>query len=90
MDKMLKEKDSELEKAKKENEKLRHDLNKADLAHQQEMMMRDIEKKEKESLDKIKSEMEILKNEKTLHQAEGVQHKAKLEKETAMAQVKLE
>ena len=90
MDKMLKEKDSELEKAKKENEKLRHDLNKADLAHQQEMMMRDIEKKEKESLDKIKAEMEILKNEKTLHQAEGVQHKAKLEKETAMAQVKLE
>ena len=89
-DKMLKEKDSELEKAKKENEKLRHDLNKSELAHQQEMMMRDIEKKEKESLDKIKSEMEVLKNEKTLHQAEGVQHKAKLEKETAMAQVKIE
>lgn len=90
LDKMLKEKDSELEKAKKENEKLRHDLNKADLAHQQEMMMRDIEKKEKESLDKIKSEMEVLKNEKTMHQAENVQHKAQLDKDTAMAQVKLE
>jgi hypothetical protein len=64
---MLKEKDSELEKAKKENEKLRHDLSKANLAHQQEMMMRDIEKKEKESLDKIKAEMEALKNEKTMH-----------------------
>ena len=90
LDKMLKEKDSELEKAKKENEKLRHDLNKSDLAHQQEMMMRDIEKKEKESLDKIKSEMEALKNEKTMHQAESVQHKAQLDKDTAMAQVKLE
>lgn len=90
LDKMLKEKDSELEKAKKENEKLRHDLNKSDLAHQQEIMMRDIEKKEKESLDKIKSEMEALKNEKTMHQAESVQHKAQLDKDTAMAQVKLE
>lgn len=90
LDKMLKEKDSELEKAKKENEKLRHDLNKSDLAHQQEIMMRDIEKKEKESLDKIKSEMEVLKNEKTMHQAESVQHKAQLDKDTAMAQVKLE
>lgn len=90
LDKMLKEKDSELEKAKKENEKLRHDLNESDLAHQQEMMMRDIEKKEKESLDKIRSEMEALKNEKTMHQAESVQHKAQLDKDTAMAQVKLE
>jgi hypothetical protein len=64
---MLKEKDSELEKAKKENEKLRHDLNESDLAHQQEIMMREIEKREKESLDKIKSEMEALNNEKTMH-----------------------
>lgn len=90
LDKMLKEKDSELEKAKKENEKLRHDLNESDLAHQQEIMMREIEKREKESLDKIKSEMEALNNEKTMHQAESVQHKAQLDKDTAMAQVKLE
>lgn len=90
MDKEIKEKESELEKAKAENEKLRHELNKTDLAHQQEIMMREIEKKEKESMDRIKAELDSLKNEKTLHQAENIQHKAKLDKDTAMAQVKIE
>lgn len=90
IDKIIKEKDSELEKAKKENEKLRHDLNKTELAHQEELMMRELEKKEKEGLEKIRQEQESLKNEKTIHQAEAIQHKADLEKETAQAQVKLE
>ena len=90
LEKLVQEKDKELEKKKKEAEDLRHQLQQEQLQHQQAVLLQEVEKKEKESIQRIKKEQEQLQQQKTIQEAEHIQHKAQLDKETAMAQVKLE
>lgn len=90
LEKLIQEKDKELEKKKKETEDLRHQLQQEQLQHQQAVLLQEVEKKEKESIQRIKKEQEQLQQQKTIQEAEHIQHKAQLDKETAMAQVKLE
>lgn len=89
-EKILQEKDSEIEKAKKENESLRHELNKRELEYQREAMLREVEQKEKAGLDAITKERQNLQSDLTKYQAEEIKHKANMDKYTAEAEVKLE
>lgn len=89
-EKIIQEKDSEIEKAKKENESLRHELNKRELEYQRESMLREVEQKEKAGLDAISKERQNLQSELTKYQAEEIKHKANMDKYTAEAEVKLE
>lgn len=90
LEKLIQEKDKELEKKKKQAEDLRHQLQQEQLQHQQAVLLQEVEKKEKESIQRIKKEQEQLQQQKTIQEAEQIQHKAQLDKQTAMAQVKLE
>lgn len=90
LEKLIQDKDKELEKKKKEAEDLRHQLQQEQLQHQQAVLLQEVEKKEKESIQRIKQQQEELQKQKTIQEAEQIQHKAQLDKETAMAQVKLE
>lgn len=90
LEKLIQDKDKELEKKKKEAEDLRHKLQQEQLQHQQAILLQEVEKKEKESIQRIKQQQEELQKQKTMQEAEEIQHKAQLDKETAMAQVKLE